>query len=168
MNLSLEPISRRHQRAFIEAVRRSQALHGHWISAPNTRAAFRDQVRKCRGDRHMGFVIRGEDVELIGCINLNDIVRGSFQSAHLGYYAFTPYAGRGLMKIALRQLVTHAFGPLGLHRLEANIQPGNASSKGLVKSLGFRFEGVSPRYLKINGAWRDHEHYAITREEWPD
>ena len=89
-----------------------------------------------------------------------------FRSAYLGYYAFVPYAGRGLMKDGLAQVITHAFKTMKLHRLEANIQPGNLPSKALVKKLGFRREGLSPRYLKINGRWRDHERWAILSEDW--
>ncbi len=59
-----------------------------------------------------------------------------------------------------------AFGELGLHRLEANIQPDNAASIALVRKPGFRLEGYSPRYLKIAGRWRDHERWAILAEEW--
>jgi len=103
---------------------------------------------------------------LVGCINLNEIVRGALQSAYLGYYAFSPNQGKGLMKKALTAVVSRSFGIHALHRLEANIQPANERSIGLVTSLGFRLEGYSPRYLKIDGEWRDHERYAITSEEW--
>ncbi len=99
-------------------------------------------------------------------VNLDDIVRGCFRSAYLGYYAFAPYAGRGLMQKGLSQVVTHAFEKMKLHRLEANIQPGNTASRALVKKLGFQREGFSRRYLKINGRWRDHERWAILAEDW--
>ena len=70
------------------------------------------------------------------------------------------------MKQGLSQVLTHAFGRMKLHRLEANIQPGNAASKALVKKLGFCREGFSPRYLKINGRWRDHERWTLLSEDW--
>jgi ribosomal-protein-alanine N-acetyltransferase len=70
------------------------------------------------------------------------------------------------MSAGVRLAVDHAFHHLGLHRLEANIQPDNQASIHLVKKLGFRKEGFSPRYLRINGDWRDHERWAITVEDW--
>jgi [ribosomal protein S5]-alanine N-acetyltransferase len=96
---------------------------------------------------------------------ISQIVRGAFQSAYLGYYANARHAGRGLMREAMDQLLDHAFGPLALHRLEANIQPGNRPSIALARGAGFRLEGFSPRYLLIGGHWRDHERYAITVDE---
>ena len=70
------------------------------------------------------------------------------------------------MEAGLRAMLREAFGRLGLHRLEANIQPDNARSIALVGRLGFRLEGLSPGYLKIRGDWRDHERWALTREEY--
>ena len=61
------------------------------------------------------------------------------------------------MRAGLTAVVRHTFRTLRLHRLEANIQPGNAPSIALVKTCGFALEGFSPRYLKIGGRWRDHE-----------
>ena len=99
-------------------------------------------------------------------VNVSEIVRGFFQSAYMGYYGMAGMNGRGLMGDAVRLTVTHAFHGLGLHRLEANIQPGNEPSRALAKRLGFRQEGYSPRYLKIDGEWRDHERWAVLADEW--
>lgn len=60
-------------------------------------------------------------------------------------------------------VIRRAFGELKLHRLEANIQPGNVASIALVRACGFALEGYSPRYLKIGGRWRDHERWALLR-----
>ncbi|QGO64523.1 GNAT family N-acetyltransferase [Piscirickettsia salmonis] len=98
---------------------------------------------------------------LIGVFNISEIVRGCFQSAYLGYYAFEPFANQGYMTQGLRLLVEHAFNTLKLHRLEANIRPENNASSKLVKKVGFQKEGYSPNYLYLDGAWRDHERWAI-------
>ena len=114
----------------------------------------------------MGYWVRTDANELAGVVNINEIVRGSFRSGYLGYYAFVPHAGQGYMSKGLRAVVSRAFGVLRLHRLEANIQPDNEPSRRLVQRLGFRYEGFSPRYLKVAGRWRDHERWALTAEEW--
>ncbi len=102
---------------------------------------------------------------IIGLVNINQIVRGSFLSAYLGYHGMAGRTGGGAMTEAVRLAVAHAFGPLGLHRVEANIQPANAPSRALVQRLGFALEGFSPRYLRIGGAWRDHERWAKLADE---
>lgn len=109
--------------------------------------------------------------DLVGVVNVSEIVRGVFCNAYLGYEAFLPHAGRGLLRETLGLTVDLTFTPesaggMGLHRVEANIQPDNRRSIALVRSLGFRYEGYSPRYLRIGGVWRDHERWAITAEEW--
>jgi ribosomal-protein-alanine N-acetyltransferase len=114
----------------------------------------------------VGYLIRTEENDLAGVINISEIVRGGFLSGYLGYYAFVPFNDRGYMTQGLKQVLRDAFRNLRLHRLEANIQPGNAASRELVRRLGFRQEGFSPRYLKIAGRWRDHERWALTNEEW--
>jgi ribosomal-protein-alanine N-acetyltransferase len=103
---------------------------------------------------------------IIGQVSLNAIQRGAFQSAFLGYWIALDFAGKGLMSRAVALALDHAFGPLRLHRVEANIIPRNAPSIALVRRLEFRFEGLAQRYLRINGRWEDHEHWAITAEEW--
>lgn len=152
---------------FLAAVGRSRKLHHPWVQAPATPQAFQDYLSKRQDPRGAAFFIWAEDPRgLVGVVNLDEIVYGCFRSAYLGYYAFVPYAGRGLMKQGLDLVITHAFNEMKLHRLEANIQPRNGPSKALVKTLGFRREGFSPRYLKINGRWRDHERWAILCEDW--
>jgi ribosomal-protein-alanine N-acetyltransferase len=113
---------------------------------------------------------------LVGRVNVSNLVRGTFHSASMGYDAYDPYAGRGLFREGLALVVDLAFrdaddGGLGLHRVEANVQPANGPSAGVLRSLGFRHEGETPRMLWLGGpdgnAWRDHERYALTAQEWP-
>jgi ribosomal-protein-alanine N-acetyltransferase len=165
--VSIRPGGLGDQETFLAAVARSRKLHHPWVQAPTTPEAYRDYLLKRQEPRGAAFFVWTNHPDgLVGVVNLDEIVRGCFLSAYLGYYAFVPYAGRGLMRQGLSQVVTHAFKAMKLHRLEANIQPGNARSRALVKKLGFHREGLSPRYLKINGRWRDHERWAILVEDW--
>ncbi len=151
---------------FIERVKASRSLHGSWVHAPGDAASYAALLRRAHTptDERV-LVCRNEDGVIVGTYHLSQIVRGPFRNAYLGYYAFTPYAGQGYMREGLDLLLRHAFGPLGLHRVEANIQPGNTASIALAKGAGFRLEGFSPRYLKVAGRWRDHERWAITVED---
>ena len=111
-------------------------------------------------------VVRIEDGGIAGAFNLTEIVRGPLQSAYLGYYAMAGFDGQGYMAEGLALVLRHAFRRLRLHRVEANIQPGNERSIALVRAAGFRREGLSRRYLKVGGRWCDHERWAMTVEEW--
>ena len=113
------------------------------------------------------FLCRRADGLVMGAVALNAIARGVLQSACLGYWIGEPYQRRGYMSAGVELALRHAFRKLRLHRLEANIQPENRRSIALVRRLGFRKEGLSPRYLKIAGRWKDHERWAILAEEWP-
>ena len=151
---------------FLRAVRGSRELHRGWVSPPSDRTRFAQYVRALRARNRDGFLVLTGSGAIAGVINVSEIVRGSFQSAYLGYYAFTPHQGHGVMREGLRLVISHCFNVLKLHRLEANIQPENERSISLVKSLGFRVEGFSPRYLKVCGRWRDHERWALLSENW--
>ena len=153
--------------AFLAAVKRSRALHGAWVSPPDTPAKFRKYLRRISSGEHRGFVvIHRPSGAQVGVINLNNIIRLSLRSAFLGYYAFADHARQGLMREGMRLVLARAFKTLKLHRLEANIQPGNVDSIALVRRLGFVREGFSRRYLKVRGRWRDHERWAILSEHW--
>ncbi len=166
MQTKIRPVTRADEQAFLAAVHRSRSLHRPWVSPPATAEAFRGYVDKHDGVRGLAFVSLSREGELLGVVNANEVVRGAFLSAYLGYYAFAPHHGSGHMTRALAATISCLFRKHGLHRLEANIQPDNQASLALVSRLGFRKEGLSPRYLKIAGRWRDHERWAITREEW--
>jgi ribosomal-protein-alanine N-acetyltransferase len=112
-------------------------------------------------------IIERSSGRIAGQVSINQIFRGPFNNALLGYWLGEGWTGKGYMTEALALAVEHAFGTLGLHRVEANIIPSNAPSMALVKRLGFRREGVAKRYLQIAGKYQDHVHWALTSEEWP-
>ena len=143
-------------------MRDSRHFHHPWVIAPCDLPAWRRYLQRLRRDNEAGFLIRRRsDGALCGVANLNIITFEALCSAYLSYYAVVDLAGKGYMKEGLQLVIRHAFEHLGLHRLEANIQPGNESSIRLVESLGFECEGYSPRFLRINGDWRDHERWAL-------
>lgn len=155
------------QADFVSAMKRSRKLHASFVRAPETPAQFRAYLEKATGDRNESVLIcQRTDDALVGVINLNEIVGGAFKSTYLGYYGTPEHSGQGLMTEGLDLTLRFAFRKIGLHRAEANIQPENTASIKLVKRVGFQKEGYSPRYLKIAGAWRDHERWAILRDDW--
>ena len=168
MTVRLEVPAQRHERAFLRAVEASRRLHRGLVSPPRTPKQFRAYLARLREAAFLGHLVCLSSGDLVGVININEIVRGRFRSAYLGYYAFAPHSGQGHMKRGLELVLSRAFRKHKLHRLEANIQPGNLPSRALVKRLGFRLEGYSPRYLRISGRWRDHERWALTIEDWRD
>ena len=129
---------------------------------PRDAEAFARHLARFDGAAHHGFVVE-VDGQLAGAIHLTNIVLGAFRSGYLGYYAFAGFEGRGLMTQGLNAVVAHAFRHLGLHRVEANIQPANVASIALATRCGFQREGYSPGYLKIGGRWRDHERWALIK-----
>ena len=154
---------------FTSAAHASRELHGPWLEAPASIGAFRAYLQRSEAADQYAFAIlsKADRGRLAGYATVSGISRGVLQSAYLGFAAFSGYERRGLMRAGLALVIDEAFGELGLHRLEANVQPANERSAALVTGLGFRLEGHSPRYLLIDGAWRDHDRYAVTREEWP-
>jgi ribosomal-protein-alanine N-acetyltransferase len=155
------------RREFLAMTRASARLHHGWVSPPVEPRQFDEFLRRCRLPNYEGLLAcRAEDGGIIGVFTLSEIVRGVFQSAYMGYYVGAPFARRGYMTEALDLVLRHAFTRLKLHRVEANIQPGNAASIALVRRAGFVREGYSRRYLKIAGRWRDHERWALLAEDW--
>lgn len=152
---------------YLAAMRASRRLHRPWVTSPTTDEAFGRLLSRVEDERYEPlFVCRRDTGAIAGWINIGEIVRGSFQSAFLGYGAVAAHAGHGYMSQGLQLVLARAFGDMGLHRLEANIQPGNAASLALVRRAGFVYEGTAERYLKIGGRWRDHENWVIRSEQW--
>ena len=167
MRVLISPPTPADEEAFIAANIRSRKLHGRWSSGPETPEAYATYLAKAAEERRRYFFARLRDGgDLVGFLNLGEIIHGSLYQAFIGYGAFAGHEGRGLMSEAMQLVLAQAFGPLRLHRIEANIQPQNRPSIALAQRNGFTKEGFSPRYLKINGRWRDHERWAINAEQW--
>jgi [ribosomal protein S5]-alanine N-acetyltransferase len=155
-----------HANELIDANRASAALHHPWVQPFTDKAGFDAYFDSLDGQRKIGLLAREvSDQAPVGIFNLSEIIRGPFQNAYLGFYGLSGRTGRGLLTEALRAVLVYTFEALRLHRVEANIQPGNLRSINLVSRAGFRREGYSPRFLHINGDWRDHERWAILADE---
>ncbi len=151
--------------AFLSAMKKSIAFHHPWVKAPLTLEEFQAYVKRSQQDNQKSFLVLKNN-EIAGVYNINEIVRGCFQNAFLGFYAVSGFENQRIMSAGLKLVLKTVFEELKLHRLEANIQPENKKSIQLVSKNKFRYEGFSPRYLKINDQWCGHERFAITYEEY--
>jgi ribosomal-protein-alanine N-acetyltransferase len=161
MSVDVRRVRRADAAELIAANRESVAYHAPWVTAFTDQAGFDAWFARGVTGAHVALLARETATrELVGVINLNEIVMGVFCSAYLGYFGYPRTGGRGLMTQALQAAVRFAFDELGLHRVEANIQPENVRSIALARRAGFAKEGFSSGYLFIAGAWRDHERWA--------
>jgi ribosomal-protein-alanine N-acetyltransferase len=159
--VSLKPVQMADGAALIAGNLASRALHAPWVRPFTEQAGFETWFAGLQDGASLALLAREAGGGIAGVIAFSQIALGNFCSAYCGFYGMAGFGGRGLMTAALRLAVTHAFTALGLHRVEANIQPGNARSIELVRRVGFRREGFSPAYLRIDGVWRDHERWAL-------
>ena len=135
-------------------------------AAPTYSAMVRRLKAEAREGRTMPFVVTYEG-RLVGQLTVGGISWGSLRSAYVGYWVDQAVAGRGIIPTAVAMATDHCL-EAGLHRIEINIRPENAASRRVVEKLGFRLEGMRPRYLHIDGDWRDHLSFALTAEELPN
>lgn len=162
----LSPVRRSDAAELILANTESRDYHAPWVQPFTDAAGFERWFGQLAGGVQVSLVAREPTANgIVGVLNISQIVLGVFRSAYLGFYGSARYARQGLMTAALRQSVAYAFTEIGLHRLEANIQPENSASIALVRRAGFRREGFSPRYLQIGGVWRDHERWAVLADD---
>lgn len=140
----------------------SISIHNPWVYAPSNFDNYLTQ-------EHRYFVCKSDTDEIVGTFNISGVIRGYFQSAYLGYEVFCPFQNKGYMSQGMKLLLREAFETLNLHRLEANVQPENLASIGLLAKHGFVKEGFSKNYLRIGGLeWKDHERWAIVNESWSE
>jgi ribosomal-protein-alanine N-acetyltransferase len=141
-----------------------------WGGPPTTRDGYLAWIDAATDGTERFLARAVADDGLVGWVSVQQITGLRFRNGSLGYGGFAGYTRRGLVTAAVAAAVVACFTPLpdglGLHRVEASIQPDNARSVALVRRLGFRHEGSSPRMLFLDGAWRDHERFALTVEDW--
>ena len=163
----LRPPAQTDREPLVSLAKCSTTLHGEWVSPPTDASAFEQYLQRQQEANYESRVVcLRATKEIVGVINVSEIVRGAFRSGYLSYWVFSPFERHGYLREGLNAMLREMFQSLELHRLEANIQPDNHASIALVKRCGFRKEGYSPRYLRIGGRWRDHERWALTVEDW--
>lgn len=174
-SLRVRPLSLRDRAAWRDARQRNQAWLGPWDATappgsgarPRSFAAMvRGMRREARAGRQLPFAVE-YDGRFVGQLTVNNIVRGSAQFASLGYWVDQRYAGRGIIPRAVAMVIDHCFERVGLHRVEIAIRPENTASLRVVEKLGIQQVGYAPKFLHIDGDWRDHRIFAVTREEVP-
>jgi ribosomal-protein-alanine N-acetyltransferase len=104
---------------------------------------------------------------VVGRMTLNDIVRGPFLNAHLGYWIDSEYLGRGLTTKAVREVCGMADQEVGLHRVAAATLLHNEASQSVLRKCGFELVGTAPRYLEIDGRWQDHRLFQLILNDRP-
>jgi ribosomal-protein-alanine N-acetyltransferase len=173
--LQLKIIDETYAHQVLEFVSRNKVFLKEWevLRNPNyyylqaqRHLLLEDRVGMERGNLFKVWIFKHDQPDLIiGSVSLSNIVRGAFQSCHLGYRLDQFEQNKAYMTEAITLLVHYAFQQLKLHRIEANIMPRNKASLRVVEKLGFQNEGVARKYLKINGKWEDHIHMVLLNEE---
>ena len=138
--------------------------------APNSfdvRASLRGLLRQLDDQSGMPFVIEVQG-QLQGQLNVANVMYGSVSSAVLGYWISPEVAGKSVMPTSVALVTDYLMDQVGLHRVEINVRPENTASLRVIQKLGFRYEGLKQRYIHINGDWRDHYVFALTKEDLPE
>ena len=163
--VGLRRLSAQDREEFIRLVNLSSDLLHPWVTLPETPVKFDGYLERFDGDNAECILIcERESGSIVGTVSINQILRGPYQRGTIGYNSFMPWAGKGYMSEGLPLVFRFAFDDLGLHRLEADIQPDNKLSLRLAEKVGLCREGYSPAFIFVSGAWRDHERWAITSE----
>lgn len=162
-----EPL-RRLLRANRGWLQRWEATHPSGRSVEPGSASMRPIVRLLRRQLRVGSGVPFAvlyDGEVVGQLSISELSGGALQSAQIGYWVSEHVAGRGIAPAAVALAIDYLFDQLRLHRVEICIRPENTASLRVVEKLGLRYEGRRDAYIHIDGAWRDHECYVVTREE---
>lgn len=143
-----------------------EATNPHGPTSFDFKASIKMLLRQMENNEGLPFVIFYKD-ELVGQLNVANILHGSVSSCVIGYWVVPEVAGKGITPTAVALVMDYVFNFVGLHRVEIDIRPENKASIRVVEKLGLRLEGVKKNYIHINNAWRDHQVYALTSDEAP-
>lgn len=147
-----------------EWLRPWEATNPEGLNSFDIKGQVRGLLRQMDQQITLPFVVEYEG-ELVGQLNVANILYGSVSSAVIGYWVAPDFAGKGITTTAVALVSDYLMNVVGLHRVEIAIRPENLASLRVVEKLGFRYEGLKERYIHINGAWRDHYIFALTHEE---
>ena len=173
--VSLRPLRASDARSWRDARRRNGTWLSRWdATAPpgadakpvTFRTLIRRLSRSAKSGTTLPFAVEVDGV-FAGQLTVNNVVRGSAQFASVGYWLDQEHAGKGVMPRAVAMAIDHCFGLVGLHRIEIAIRPENSNSLRVVEKLDIPEIGYAPRFLHIDGDWRDHRLYAITKDDVP-
>ncbi|MDR3501689.1 MAG: GNAT family protein [Legionella sp.] len=164
--LQLRALRLEDEEQFIDVMKKSKEFYYPFITPITEHEQFHQYYLESRTESLKSYLALDDNETIVGVFTISEIVRGCFQSGYLGYGVNVDYAGAGLMSQALKMVLEKAFLELKLHRVEANVQPTNTPSIRFITQNGFRKEGFSPRYLKVNNQWCDHFRFALTYEDW--
>lgn len=150
-----------------EWLRPWEATNPHGPTSFDFRAQIRSLLRQMDKNETLPFLILYRN-EIVGQLNVANILHGSVSSCVIGYWIIPEVAGRNITPTAVALAMDYMFNTIGLHRVEIDIRPENKASIRVVQKLGLRHEGLKERYIHINNDWRDHLIFALTAEEVPD
>jgi len=147
-----------------EWLRPWEATNPHGPTSFDFKAQTRSLLRALENNDGIPFVIIYQD-EIVGQLNVANILHGSVSSCVLGYWVVPEVAGLGITPTAVALAMDYMFKIVGLHRVEIDIRPENEASIRVVEKLGLRYEGLKEKYIHINNDWRDHYVFALTSDE---
>jgi ribosomal-protein-alanine N-acetyltransferase len=164
--IGIRPLKLNDEVEYLANYKKNRADLKPWVHVPKNSTEFREYAMEMRTKENKAFVVHDKNTKkMIGLVELRDIYMFDFKNSYIIYLGFHPHLRKGLMSQAVKLVIQLAFKKLKLHRLEANIQPTNLASIALAKSCGFKREGYSPKFIKKNGIWKDHERWAILNEK---
>jgi [ribosomal protein S5]-alanine N-acetyltransferase len=175
VDVYLRPLTPQDAAALLRVRTRNKDFFEPWEPVQSARhftlQGQREEIERARQDsrrdvRYAFGVFLTEGDDLIGRVALSNVSRGAWQNATLGYYIDESHTGKGYATEAVRLTLQFAFGPAGLHRVQAAVLPRNVASRRVLEKAGFIREGRSTKYLQINGVWEDHEIFAVTADDW--